>query len=83
MNLIDVKNSLMLRDQNFFKECEIVFVEILNGKFTKFTKQKGDIDGFDDIFTYDYSKVQKEFESNVSVFILYRNDSVECNIENY
>lgn len=83
LNLIDVKNSLMMRNQLFFKECEIVFVEILNKKFTKFTKQKGDIDGYADIFTYDYSEVQKEFETNVSVFIIYRNDSIECNIENY
>ena len=83
MNLIDVMNSLMPRNQQLYKESEIVFVEFVNNKFVKFTKSKGDIDGFQEMFTYDYSDVMQEFDSKNNVFILHRNDNVECNIEEF
>jgi len=83
MNLIDVKNSLMPRNQAFYKESEIVFVEYVKGKFVKFIKSKGDIDGFQEMFTFENNEVLNELESKYNVFILYRNDTVDCNIENY
>ncbi|MDC6267329.1 hypothetical protein [Lysinibacillus fusiformis] len=83
MILIDVMNSLMPRNQLFYRKSEIVFVEYVNKKFLKFTKTKGDVDGFQDLFTFDYGDVEREFDSKENIFILYRNDDVECNIEDY